>query len=121
MGRAAATMPFQHYLPATFLAIFSNDTNPVRRDRPLCVLDKRRGALFTVTAARICGEHNYYYQEDGGGWTTSDIDRVLSGYEPVLHTALEDLIAGRLDAVTWLGTAVEFVTALMTRGPDFAR
>jgi len=110
-------MPFQHYLPASFLGIFSQDTNPRGRERPVCVLDKRRGELFTVTAGRICGEKNYY-QTGGSGW---NIDTVLSGYEPVLHTALDDLIAERLDAVTWLGTAVEFVTALMTRGPDFAK
>jgi hypothetical protein len=45
----------------------------------------------------------------------------MSGYEPVLHIALEEMIAGHLDAVTWISTLVPFVVALLVRGPDFNR
>jgi uncharacterized protein DUF4238 len=114
-------MAFDHFLPATYLAIFSDDGNPVRRERGLYVLDKRRGGLFPSKAARICGENDLYQIKDGAGWSVSAVDQAMSTYEPVLHIALEELIAGNLDAPTWAATVAAFVVGLMVRGPDFKR
>jgi hypothetical protein len=45
----------------------------------------------------------------------------MSTYEPVLHIALDEMIAGTLDARMWAATCVAFVVGLLVRGPDFTK
>lgn len=111
-------MPLHHYIAATFLANFSRDQNPRRRKRVLWAVDKRAGRIFATTAERICGIHDFYTVRSSG-WPEDAIDRSLSGFEPTLHLALQELSKRTLDAATWAGTLVPFVTSLLTRGPDF--
>jgi hypothetical protein len=111
-------MPFDHYIPAGYLGRFSNDTNPVRRNRRLWAVDKRENRLFQATAAELCGLHNFYTlspkNED-----PRFVDSVWAGYENRLNPALDQMIVGRLDAMEWLKTLVVFAAALLVRGGDF--
>jgi hypothetical protein len=111
-------MPLHHYIAATFLANFSRDEKVPRRERVLSVADKRAGTTFTTTAERICAVHDFYTVKSSG-WPDDAVDRCVSGFEPTLHLALEELTQGTLDAATWAGALVPFVTSLLVRGPDF--
>jgi hypothetical protein len=119
----AAGMAFDHYLPATYLAIFSDDANPVRRERGLYVLDKLDGHLFPSKAGRIGGENDLYRvrKPDDFAWPATAVDEAMSTYEPVLHIALDEMIGGTLDARMWAATCVAFVVGLLVRGPDFTK
>jgi len=111
-------MAFDHYIPASYLGRFSTDTNPVRRKRRLWAVDKREKLLTQTTAREICGEQNFYAlspkNED-----PRFVDSEWSGYENRLNPALDNLIAGKLDARDWLKTLVVFAAALLVRGRDF--
>jgi Protein of unknown function (DUF4238) len=113
-------MARDHYIPATYLAIFSDEVSLPRRNRTLCVINKRTGAMFRSNAGAICSPIDFY-NYGGGDWPTDAIDKHVSGYEPLLHIALEDLIHDRLSAAVWASTVVPFVTSLFVRGPDFNR
>jgi|SRR5665213_465210 len=111
-------MARDHYIPATYLAIFSDEVSVPRRSRALCIINKRTGVMFRSNAGAICSPIDFYHF-GGGGWSTDAVDKYVSAYEPLLHVALEDLIHDRLSAATWASTLVPFVTSLFLRGPDF--
>lgn len=109
-------MPFDHYLPATYLARSSLDTTGPRRNRRVWVVDKRSASLFRTPVASICGDADLYTVDHEN---PRIIDGMWSGYEGRLHDALNNLIAGTIDARTWANTLVQFVAALLVRGRDF--
>lgn len=112
-------MPLHHYLPATYLASFSLDsTTYPRRNRHLSVGDKHEGRIFRTSAANIAAINNLYTLV-----ATRDnpdmIERIWTEYETNLHEAIELLIAGQIDAKTWVRVLVPFVACMLVRGPDF--
>lgn len=111
-------MPLHHYLPATFLACFSRDTHPQRRQRTLVVGDKLTGKIFTAAASKVAGIHDLYTLNDLG-MPSQVVDTTLSKYEPTLHFAIEQLLNRSITAQAWANTLVPFVAALLVRGPDF--
>jgi hypothetical protein len=111
-------MAFQHYMPASFLARFSSETETEpKRKRALWVLNKRTKNLFCANAGSICGVNDMFAV--GQPHDPNLVDQMWSGYEPRLYDALDALIARRLDALEWLRTLVPFVSALFVRGMDF--
>ena len=112
-------MPLHHYLPATFLASFSTDssTSP-RRNRHLYVGNKQSGHVFRTRAAKVGAENNLYTLVAAAD-DPEMVDKVWSGYEGKLHEAIELLIAGKVDAKTWVRVLVPFVSCMFVRGPDF--
>jgi Protein of unknown function (DUF4238) len=111
-------MAFDHYIPASYLGRFSNDTDPVRRKRRLWAVDKRENLLNLTTAGELCGLHNFY-KLSAKNEDPRLVDSQWSGYENKLNPALDDMISGKLDALSWLQTLVVFVAALLVRGGDF--
>jgi len=112
-------MPLQHYLPATYLALFSTDTSHPRRRRSLAVGATQTGRVFTAPACRVAAVHDLYTLSGEGSLHPHFVDYALSGYERRLYFAVEQLRTGRLKALAWATTLVPFVTALLVRGPDF--
>lgn len=116
-------MPFDHYIPASYLGRFSLDTNRVRRNRRLWAVDKREGRLFQTTAGELCGLHNFYSLSPratpDSGLDPRFVDSQWSAYENNLNPALDKMISGDLDALDWLKTLVVFCAALLVRGGDF--
>lgn len=111
-------MAFDHYIPASYLGRFSQDTEPVRRRRRLWAVDKRDGRLYQATAGELCGLHNFY-SLSLANQDPRFVDSQWSGYENNLNAALDQMIAGDIDALEWLKTLVVFVAALLVRGGDF--
>lgn len=111
-------MPLQHFLPATYLACFSTDTNPERRRRILAVGDKEDGKVFSAPASRVCGKNDFYTLADSTD-NPDLVDRVWTFYEKGLALAFDQLIQGTIPCSIWANTLVPFVTGLLTRGPDF--
>jgi hypothetical protein len=112
-------MPLHHYLPASFLARFSQDpiTKPAR-DRLLIIGDKKTKKWFKAPAGRVGCIRNLYTLFD----YTSDpemIDRTWEEYENKLPPAIEKLMEGRVDAEIWIRVLVPFVACMLVRGPDF--
>jgi hypothetical protein len=64
-------MARDHYIPATYLAIFSDEVSLPRRNRTLCVINKRTGAMFRSNAGAICSPIDFY-NYGGGDWPTDD-------------------------------------------------
>ena len=54
-------MPLHHYLPATYLASFSNDTLTLpRRHRKISIGDKNDGRIFSTSVANVAAINNLY-------------------------------------------------------------
>jgi hypothetical protein len=114
-------VPFDHYLPASYIARFSEDRSEPKRSRRVWVFDKRRAAVFSTPAANICGARDFYTLEAAYARPRARfIDDLWRVYEPRLGTAIDALIDGSIDAHTWTGVMVNFVAALLVRGPDFS-
>lgn len=111
-------MSLHHYLPATYLANFSAEDSFPRRNRTLAVGDKRSGHVFITAAARVAAVHDLYTLSPGG-LEPQTIDNIWTEYENGLADAIEQLISGSIDAVTWARVLVPFVTCLLVRGPEF--
>lgn len=111
-------MPYQHFLPATFLACFSTDTTPERRQRMLTVGDTTVGRTFTAPASKVCGVNNLYTLTEEI-FNQNIVDNAWTFYEKGLAPALEQLINQTLTCKIWANTLVPFVTGLLIRGPDF--
>ncbi len=109
-------MPFQHYLPATYLASFSFDNSGPRRDRRLFVGDKKNQKTFIAKTGNMCGINDLYKINLIDG---IDIDESWSNYEAELDLAIELLINNNISALAWVRVLVPFVTCLLVRGPDF--
>ena len=113
-------MPLHHYLPATFLANFSVDTetNP-RRKRVIFQGDKETKKIKEVAAENVGAINNLYTLLDNKK-EPEIIDAVWKDYEIKIHTTIPRLIVGYdLDAITWIRLLVPFVTCMLVRGPDF--
>jgi hypothetical protein len=112
-------MPLHHYLPATYLALFSTDaiTQP-RRDRRLAAYDKKNHKSFFSSASKLAGI-NDLYTLTGSDIDNQIVDMCLSGYESCFYIAINQLINHEINALTWASTLVPFVTGLLVRGPDF--
>jgi hypothetical protein len=113
-------MPLDHYLSATYLASFSFDSNPVRRERRLWAADRCTGRLFQTPASKLCAARDFYTARGNLGWDSRSVDRALAGHERRLSNAIDGLIDGTIDANVWL-TLVLFVASLMVRSSDFER
>lgn len=111
-------MPLHHYLPATYLALFSTDTFQPRRQRILVAGDKESGNLFSAPASRIAGI-NDLYTITSSNLDPQIVDTSLSHYESSFYIAVEQLINHQVTAMAWASILVPFVAALMVRGPDF--
>lgn len=114
-------MPLDHFLPATYIAGFSTDTNPVRRQRRVWVADKQAGKIFETAASNVCAINDFYTLETSQFDAPRVVDAQFSYYEGPLANAIDHLISGVIDAHTWLTVLVRFVAGLLVRGPDFNR
>jgi uncharacterized protein DUF4238 len=124
-------MPRQHYLPATFLAGFSDDQVSPRRRRRLHAAERQTGRSYLVRAERLAAINDFYLlqrtarpfaQEKEDGASSTVVDDVWSRYEDRLADAIETLTTnttGRIDARIWTRVLVPFVAGLLLRGPDF--
>lgn len=111
-------MPLHHHLPATYLAAFSPASAGPRRARPIVVGDKSDGRVFR-TAAQAVAAVQGLYTLNTDGVDPEEIEKLWSRYEDDLGDALDALVAGSTDAVTWARVLVPFVAATLVRGPDF--
>jgi tetratricopeptide (TPR) repeat protein len=112
-------MPRHHYLPASFLALFSLDIKTLpSRKRSLIIGDLNHNNLFSDSAEDVGCINNLYQQSEFS--TKPDlIEDIWAQYETSLPSAIEKLIGATLDAETWARILVPFVTGLFVRGPDF--
>src|SRR5438105_4714605 len=103
----------QHFLPASFIARFSEDPNPDPRRRVLYVAKRGGHEPFSVVAERAAFVRNLY---------SESVDSIWTAYENRLPAALDALCIGaEVEADTWLRVVVPFVAALLLRGPDFEK
>ncbi len=113
-------MPLHHYLPASFLARFSTDseTEPAR-DRFLIIGDKKNQRSFKARAHKVGCIRNLYTLTD---YSTDPemIDQTWAEYERKLPAAIESLIQRNVDAEAWLRVLVPFVACMLVRGPNFS-
>lgn len=110
-------MTLQHYLPATYLAIFSFDNSGSRRERRLYVGISDENKIFVEKTGNICGVNNIYKSSMVEGF---DIDNSWNYYEAELDLAIDLLLNQNISALAWLKVLVPFVTGLLIRGPDFS-
>jgi hypothetical protein len=104
--------PKQHFVPASFLARFSADTNPDPRKRIVVVERRDPFKVFEASAESVGYVRNLYGDE---------LDRLWFDYEKRLPEALDALSdpSTTIDASLWLHVLVPFITALFVRGPDW--
>ena len=86
-------MPLDHFLPATYIAGFSADTNPVRRQRRVWVADKQAGKIFETAASNVCAINDFYTLESSQFDAPRIVDAQFSGYEGPLANAINHLVA----------------------------
>jgi hypothetical protein len=110
-------MAFNHYLPASYLARFSLENNSVRRENRVWVADKVTRKYFCKKVAGVCGENGYYDVHDRPN--IKYVDESWGYYEDKLGSALDQMVSGDLDALTWATVLVDFVASLFVRGNDF--
>jgi hypothetical protein len=115
-------MARQHYLPAAFLAGFSEDgaTLP-RRRRRLVQGDKNTLTCCVALAERLALIHDIYTLQDPLEKEPNIIDNSWAGYESRLVSCIKRLTLGTVDALEWAGVLVPFVTSLLVRGDVFRR
>ena len=122
--------PRHHYLPATFLAGFSEEATLPRRKRRLVQGDKKTRSCCTAPAERLAVIRDMYTLRDPRMYTLGDspenfesnsIDNCWAGYESRLAECIKRLTLGTLDALEWAGVLVPFVASLFARGDDFRR
>lgn len=111
-------MPLDHYLPATFLAQFSLDDNPRRRDRIISVGDLKTKKVFQSKISNVAAI-NDFYSMDAFPKASRAVDNSWTSYEAGIAIALQNLIHRKIDANDWLKVLVPFVSGLFSRGPDF--
>src|SRR3990172_2811620 len=92
-------MPLHHYLPATYLALFSIDENLERRKRLLTMGDKKSGKIITAPASNLCGINDLYtLREDPAN---SQLIDLLWSYESNLAQSVNLLINKSINANIW--------------------
>jgi hypothetical protein len=113
-------MPLQHYLPATYLANFSNSVRNPRRDSLIAVGDKRTGRCFTTAVSQVAAIKDFYALFAGAPELLgAAYDDSFAAYEGGLDAAISGLANNTLPAATWANVLVPFVADLMVRPPDF--
>lgn len=112
-------MPLHHYLPATYLASFSNDTLTLpRRHRKISIGDKNDGRIFSTSVANVAAINNLYTLSATGN-DPELIERIWAKCETDLDEAINLLITGEISAKSWIRVLVPFVACMLVRGPDF--
>jgi len=112
-------MPLHHYLPASFLARFSDDvTTEPSRNRILFVGDKKNKRVFKAPANKVGCIQNLYTLIDSSS-SPDDIDQTWTSYEKNLPSAINNLINKIIDVETWARVLVPFVACMLIRVPDF--
>lgn len=112
-------VPLHHYLPATFLASFSSDLSSFpRRNRPLSVGDKHEDRVFRTSASNVAAINNLYTLI-ATNKSPELIENLWAEYEANLDEAIKLLIAGSVNAKTWIRILVPFIACMLVRGPDF--
>jgi hypothetical protein len=109
-------MALDHYLPATYLASFSDEEVVPRRERRILCGDIQTKKCRWDKVGNIAAENDFYRVESKDLFP---VDSVWGGYESQFATALEELISGSLEAEKWLRVLVPFVAGILVRGPDF--
>lgn len=113
-------MPRDHFIPATYMAGLSNDTNSERRNRKLWTMRRDRAEPFEAKAGSIGRVKDLYsLMSDTDNRTVDDTWTAYEGKLARAIGALEDP-STPLDANIWLRTLVPFVASLFVRGRDFA-
>ena len=117
-------MARDHYVPASVLGRFSEESVSRARERRLVV--GRRGKVFLAKAEDIGFTKGLYDVSSTGVWLPpgvedpGSVDGMITGYEPELPAALDLLDDGaRLQLRPWLRVLVPFVAAMFVRGRDF--
>jgi tetratricopeptide (TPR) repeat protein len=113
-------MAKDHFLPACFIAQFSNDQTVFpARDRQLIVGDLITKKIYPRAAKNIASIKDFYTDFDDDGNPDYTIDNTWKKYENQLPDAINKLLNRELDAETWVRILVPFVTGLFIRGIDF--
>src|SRR5437773_437305 len=96
--------PRQHYLPASFVARFSSDTDPDVRRRHVFAARRNGDGPYALAAENAAFVRNLYSEA---------VDAIWTDYEARLPAALDALCdpTHELDAEVWLRVLVPFVAA----------
>jgi hypothetical protein len=111
-------MQGQHFLPAAYIGMFSDDLGGRRRRRAVWVL--RRGAKSKPESAETLARVNDLYEETVARDRPFNLERNWTTYESQLPDAIQQLTEADVDARTWLHVLVPFVAGMLVRGPEFA-
>lgn len=111
-------MALDHYLPATYIGLFSSQDTLPRRNRLVYAGDRKQDKIIKAPAGKLARVKDFYGLREEGV-DPSLIDDVWAEYESNLAGALDNLINGTVDGLTWARTLVPFVACLLVRGPDF--
>lgn len=113
-------MPLQHYIPAAFLANFSQSIRAPRRDSLISVGDKLTGKCFTTSVSKVAAIQDLYTLFSlSPNSSALHVDEIMGDYESDLITAIDDLVNDKLSAYTWARVLVPFIAGFLVRGPDF--
>lgn len=114
-------MARDHFIPASFIARFSENPAPQARKSEVHV--KFRGKNFSVKKrAETIGYANSLYDIDKDFTSTQQtnaVDSVWTSYESTLNSAIDDLIAGTLSAVDFVAIIVPFVAGFFARDVSY--
>jgi hypothetical protein len=99
-----------HYLPASYLSLFSVDKNKPRRQRTVYIGDFKKRNCYQSVAQKCAGENNFYDEI---------IEKFWHIYEPKLPESIEKLINMDIDIFLWGSILVPFVSSLFVRTPTF--
>lgn len=116
---------WQHFVPASYLATFS-DHIATRRRESIVWVQRRHRPPFQTKAERIAARHDIYTLEQPSRFDTEIVDSVWGRIEGRIVPAIDDLVAWdgvtrevALDAHLWAEVLVPFAAQVFVRGPDF--
>lgn len=115
-------MAKDHYLPASLIGRFSIDDAPSARERKVAVLRKGQRSAFSVKAEKVGFVNGLYDLREIEFWgdPIASVDPIITGYEPGLPHALDEIELGRpVTAEVWLRVLVPFVASLFVRAHEF--
>ena len=110
-------MPYQHYIPAAYLANFSKKIEKKRRNSLVWVGDKvnKKNPIRISAVKRVCGQNDIYSPPKG---MVKSLDEIWT-YEAHLSEGIQRLISGDVDVELWLKVLVPFVVSLFIRSNNF--
>lgn len=115
-------MARDHFIPASFIARFSENPAPQARKSEVHV--KFRGKNISVKKrAEKIGYANSLYDIDKdftSARQTNAVDLVWTSYESTLNPAIDDLVAGTLSAVDFVSIIVPFVAGFFARDVSYS-